>query len=118
MAEANSRGVTCLPINFARPQEAVYSINTWIMDATSNKIRDIFKSENVEGLQVLLANAIYFRGFWKNKFNSTEKDIFRTSERNSKLLTYMKKVELLRTGNIELASGSQGSWIEIPYEVK
>lgn len=105
-----------IPVNFGNDVESAYTVNSWISNATANHILNIFKPENARGIQVLLANAMYFRGFWRQVFESTERGLFYSTE-PAKIVTYMKKVEMMRSSEFECESGARGIWAEIPYEV-
>lgn len=106
-----------IPVNFGNDIESGYIVNNWIANATANHIRNIFKPENARSIRMLLANAMYFRGFWRQLFDKTERGRFYSSERLEKFVTYMKKVEMMRSSEFECASGARGIWVEIPYEV-
>lgn len=114
--ESKLRDVGLIAVDFGRPTDTGYIINNWISNATNNNIRNIFKAENSRGIRMLLANALYFRGFWRQVFNTSERNIFYTSDKLHKSVMFMKKVELLRANVMELTSGAKGAWVEIPYE--
>ena len=44
-------------------------INEWVEGKTNGKITDIVEEHDVEGVNVVLANAIYFNGKWKRPFD-------------------------------------------------
>lgn len=115
--EARSRDVSIQPVDFGNTNEALYIINNWISSATKNHIRNLFKPDHLYGLRVLLTNTMYFRGLWKTIFNETLYDRFDTTEKLSKGVTYMKKIEKLRGSEFESINGVKGSWVELPYEV-
>lgn len=65
--------------DFSKP-ETVTAINKWCSDKTHGKITEILKKLTRDDKMVLL-NAIYFKGTWKQKFaeNSTQDDHFTAS---------------------------------------
>ncbi|XP_042888841.1 leukocyte elastase inhibitor A-like [Penaeus japonicus] len=65
-------------INFAQPDEAAASINKFVNTATRGKIPDFLHSSDVTGSEMALVNAVYFKGFWKQKFKleDTKKEMF------------------------------------------
>jgi serpin B len=66
-----------------QPKEGVKQINTWVAESTKNLITEIIDPNNLNHLpdtvtELVLANAIYFKGKWKQRFNkkSTKDDKF------------------------------------------
>lgn len=115
--ESRSRDVSIQPVDFGNTNEALYIINNWISSATKNQIRNLFKPDHLYGLRVLLTNTMYFRGVWKTIFNETIYDRFDTTEKLSKGVTFMKKLEKLRANEFVSTNGVKGTWVELPYEV-
>nr|XP_054503165.1 alpha-2-antiplasmin isoform X3 [Agelaius phoeniceus]XP_054503166.1 alpha-2-antiplasmin isoform X3 [Agelaius phoeniceus] len=58
-------------------QDDLMAINSWVKDVTHGKIPS-FLQQLPQNTVMLLLNAIYFHGFWKNKFNAsfTGPDVF------------------------------------------
>ncbi|XP_078018881.1 leukocyte elastase inhibitor-like [Epinephelus lanceolatus] len=62
------------PVDFIKEYEAArVHINEWVEEQTKGKIKDLL----VEGVlddrtKLVLVNAIYFKGFWNQKFNKDE----------------------------------------------
>jgi len=53
--------------------ESVGQINNYVSERTNNKIRDLLSEDEVDGSTALiLINAVYFKGVWKNQFNPEE----------------------------------------------
>ena len=69
-------------VNFSgAPNEARTKINDFIAQVTHDKIQNILPAEAVTALtRVILTNAVYFKGPWRNNFNEklTDKADFRT----------------------------------------
>ncbi|KAL3617781.1 hypothetical protein CASFOL_038102 [Castilleja foliolosa] len=61
-------------VNYAdfqsKADDARQEVNTWAEKKTSGLIKDLLPSGSVDSLtRVILANAVYFKGAWKEKFN-------------------------------------------------
>jgi serine protease inhibitor len=97
------------------PTKASEEVNDWVNRQTHGKIKDIIDSENpVESdTRLLILNAIYFRGTWKNKFreNHTHKDTF-----------YLDSGEEIETQMMHITTGfryletASFRALEMPYE--
>src|SRR5712691_8913954 len=61
-------------VNFrAQPDEAVRTINTWVSDKTSEKIKELVKRDFIkEDIRLVLTNAIYFKGQWEKVFEKAD----------------------------------------------
>ena len=85
--------------NFAATQQAVSEINEWVSDKTNHRINKIASRTNVPpDTKLLIANAVYFNGEWKEKFekkNTVEAPFF-TSAENQCAVDFMKRREHLR----------------------
>ena len=63
-------------------EKARNTINTWVEDKTRDKIKDIIPSGSFnQYTRLVLANAIYFKGNWKNQFDKkdTRDSLFKLS---------------------------------------
>lgn len=79
-------------INTAQPDEARAKMNTWVEENTNGKIKDIFPSGSVTDLtRMVLANAIYFKGAWKDSFDKkdTKKGEFTSSDNVKSTVDFM-----------------------------
>ncbi|XP_075340607.1 antithrombin-III [Odontesthes bonariensis] len=65
-------GAKLMPLNFKdNPETARVTINNWISNKTENRIQDTLPSGALDSNTVLvLVNTIYFKGQWRNKFDS------------------------------------------------
>ncbi|KAG7218888.1 hypothetical protein INR49_019474 [Caranx melampygus] len=65
-------GAKLLPLNFKdNPEQARTTINDWISNKTENRIQDTLPAGVLDSTTVLvLVNTIYFKGQWKNKFDT------------------------------------------------
>ncbi|XP_055598574.1 serine protease inhibitor 28Dc-like [Uranotaenia lowii] len=58
-----------VPLNFAEnPQQAAADINHWASQKTFGKINQIVSEYLNPDTQMIVANALYFKGLWKNTF--------------------------------------------------
>jgi len=90
-------------------------INGWVAEQTVDKITKLLAPDDVDSLtRLVLVNAVYFKGDWLEKFNSslTENDDFHVSanEVTKVDLMYMKE-EFVHGTNSELNCQA----IELPY---
>jgi serpin B len=90
---------------------AVETINNWVAEKTHDKITKIIEKLNPLDRMVLL-NAVYFNGIWKNKF--TEKGThnlpFTKTDGNTIEVAMMNKEE-----SLDYATNSLFSAIKMPY---
>ena len=62
-----------IELDFKKVEEAMEKINQWTNEKTAGKIPKIFeRKEDLEGSELVITNAIYFLGNWKESFK--EKD--------------------------------------------
>lgn len=67
---ADAYGVTPSPQPFSRDAEAAAdALNTWTSDNTRGLITELFKPDQLQGVKLVLANAIGFKGVWKTPFD-------------------------------------------------
>lgn len=59
-------------VDFHDGARVVEEINSWVAQATHNKITDIVQSIRSDTLLILL-NAVYFKGLWENMFKASKK---------------------------------------------
>jgi serpin B len=68
-------------LNFAESEKSRQIINKWVEDKTNNKIKDLIPKGILDALtRLVLTNAVYFKGEWKEQFNknSTNEKSFHT----------------------------------------
>ncbi|CDP00935.1 unnamed protein product [Coffea canephora] len=91
--------------------EAVEEINSWVESQTNGLISGVLDSQHIDPLTALvLGNALYFKGYWKNKFNPK-----RTEERDF----YPCKISVpFMTSSCSYLYGSFDNFkaLEIPYQ--
>jgi len=67
-----NHGAAAEPLDFANaPEASRQTINKWVSQETEKKIRELLPEESITSLtRLVLANAIYFRATWKERFNA------------------------------------------------
>lgn len=109
---------TVVPVDFKNEAEAArLAINTWVGETTRSKIKDLLPNGIVNSSTVLvLINAIYFKGLWKDQFNPKVTDLqeFHTSKESSKEVHMMYKQTRFRINTA--CTDLNANAIEIPYK--
>lgn len=78
----------------SNPESARNEINHWIKNITKGNIPELLPIQSItEDTDLVLTNAVYFKGLWKNRFNSenTKRDIFYPSENNATFTNFMRQ---------------------------
>ncbi|KAK2138156.1 hypothetical protein NP493_8561g00001 [Ridgeia piscesae] len=97
------------------PQGTADYINQWVEDRTNGKIKDIVSPDLIQQSVMALANAIYFKGFWKCPFNTldTRPAPFKVSRNQEVSVNTMIQTARLRYSmNRRLCC----QIVELPYE--
>lgn len=109
---------TVVPVNFKSEAEAArLAINTWVEAATKSKIKDLLPSGAVDyDTALVLVNAIYFKGLWKEKFNPnvTSLQTFHMTKEVTKEIQMMYKQSHFKINT--QCSDLNANAIEIPYK--
>lgn len=74
------------------PEAARNKINQWVSNKTKGNIQDLIPSQGItQDTDLVLSNAVYFKGLWKSRFNSenTKKSIFYQAQNNATLASFM-----------------------------
>lgn len=98
-------------LDFGNTIEALKTINGWVAQKTHNKIPTII--DNIDPLlRMILLNAVYFNGIWKNKFGErdTHNYPFNFTDGTQKNVPTMK----LET-SLEYTSNDLFSAVNLPY---
>lgn len=78
-------GAELRPLDFEQSEAARKSINDWVAGRTNDRIRDLIPSGVLTPLtRLVLTNAIYFKGKWKEEFEpgaTRNEDFFVTTDR-------------------------------------
>ena len=73
-------------------ETAASDINRWISEKTNNKIREAINSSDIkDSTSIVIANTVYFKGEWKNKFDKekTKSGTFFASAENQYKIAFM-----------------------------
>ncbi|XP_005373090.1 PREDICTED: serpin B4 [Chinchilla lanigera] len=99
-------------------EESRRKINAWVEKQTHEKIKDIFPNGTLQrNTQLVLVNAIYFKGQWDLKFKegNTIEEKFWLNKDSSKSVKMMKQNNHLKFATLE---DVQAKVLEIPYKGK
>ncbi|XP_017025650.1 serine protease inhibitor 28Dc [Drosophila kikkawai] len=79
------------------PATSTYNINRWVAEHTRGHIKNIIASEIPQSTRMILANALYFRGFWETDFieSATRPDNFYPNGEGTQPVL---RVQLMATG--------------------
>ncbi|KAM3956468.1 serine protease inhibitor 12 [Aphomia sociella] len=94
-------GSEVTPAKFNNPNRAADMINSWVASKTNNKITNLVPPEAVgQNTQMILVNAVYFKGVWQIRFNpnSTYTNVFNLSNGSSKMTSFMRMRRYFRSG--------------------
>ncbi|XP_076176975.1 serine protease inhibitor 88Ea isoform X2 [Ptiloglossa arizonensis] len=98
------------------PDAARVRINDWVSNMTKGHIRDLLSPQNIdEGTDLVLANAVYFKGLWQSRFDpaDSKKDLFYSTGSQNSMVTYMQQKGTFN----HLISELLGAHIlELPYK--
>ena len=104
-------------LDFSKPSAAAKVINDWVAEQTKNKILNLVPESVITNLtQLILVNAIYFKGNWELKFNKehTKPETFYLSDKSE------TKVQMMAIIGKKFAychepSGIKASSCTLPY---
>ncbi|XP_008556782.1 antichymotrypsin-2-like [Microplitis demolitor] len=102
-------------MNFSDNVQSAKQINNWVLEKTNNKITDIVSPDDItEETKMFLINAIYFKGPWKDPFDSqrTSHKIFYTANNVHVLTDMMIKKQHYVHGDLP---NLNARFLEIPY---
>jgi len=111
----NNFNAAVFPVDFlTKASEATQAINRWANEKTNGKIPKLFDATLDTDTRMVLLNAIYFKGAWKEPFNNwstTEKEF--TYGVDKKVgVPMMHKFN----GRLKYASFGEGELLELPYK--
>ncbi|KMQ90614.1 antithrombin-iii-like isoform 2 protein [Lasius niger] len=98
------------------PAEVRSRINDWVSNMTKGHIRELLPPSSIaEDTDLVLANAVYFKGLWAQRFDpkNSKRDIFYASGAQNSFITFMRQ-----KGNFNhVVSEELGAYIlELPYK--
>lgn len=101
--------------DFGNSQQAISEINTWVKNATKNKIPTVLGPNDInDNVRVILVNAVYFKGQWLHKFDkkATQKKSFYKTKKDKISVPMMYAKENYVYGKIPSLNAR---FIELPY---
>lgn len=103
-----------IPADFqAQPQREVERINAWVAQRTQERIKDLLPSNALDTFtRLVLANAVYFKGTWKDPFEKQA-----TRDKPFRLLNgkTVSTPRMHRTGRYRYFSNESLQVLEMPY---
>jgi serpin B len=109
-----SLGAQVRSVDFAkRPEKSRKAINAWIAARTGKKIKELLPGGSIDrSTDVVLANALYFKGTWKHEFDpKATKDVdFHLDAKTSAKVPMMH-----RTGEARYGTTAEAEILELPY---
>lgn len=111
-------------VDFSNTYEAARTVNQWANTKTRGRIPQVVTEQNLSpDMAMMLLNAIYFKGTWQYKFNTTETNTRATFDKgnNKKMPVHMMaQTNRLRFGEINYGMYSDSEeglrWVELPYD--
>ncbi|XP_035738653.1 serine protease inhibitor 88Ea-like isoform X2 [Vespa mandarinia] len=91
-------------------------INDWVSNTTRGHIRDLLpKSSITEETDLVLANAVYFKGLWQSRFDpaNSKRDIFYAPGSQNSVITFMRQK---KTFNHVVSEELGAHILELPYK--
>nr|XP_048284064.1 leukocyte elastase inhibitor [Myodes glareolus]XP_048284065.1 leukocyte elastase inhibitor [Myodes glareolus] len=110
-------GADLAPVDFQQASDdARKVINKWVKDQTEGKIPELLAAGVVDSMtKLVLVNAIYFKGMWKDKFRKqdTTDAPFRLNKKDTKTVKMMYQKKKLPIGYIQDLNCKV---LELPYQ--
>jgi len=104
-------------LDFVKSAESAKTINAWVAEQTKDNIKDLVPASLLDAMtRLILVNAIYFKGSWKNKFDSslTYKEDFNLCD-GSKVKVDMMKLTTKKFKLRTNPAGLKATMCEFPY---
>lgn len=101
------------PIDTDTPEKSAKQINTWIADHTEGMIDKLIEPNSIDSsLIMILLNAVYFNGTWKDQFDAslTKDKSFQLADGSDLKIPFMN-----RTGQYAYTKNNDYEAIRIPY---
>ncbi|XP_006861865.1 PREDICTED: serpin I2 isoform X2 [Chrysochloris asiatica] len=105
-------------VDFQDAKACAEAISTWVENKTDGKIKDMFSGEEFGPLtRLVLVNAIYFKGEWKQKFRKEDTQLmnFTTKDGSSVKIPMLKGLLRTKYGYFSESSMSY-QVLELPYK--
>uniref|UniRef100_A0AAR5Q3R8 Serpin domain-containing protein n=1 Tax=Dendroctonus ponderosae TaxID=77166 RepID=A0AAR5Q3R8_DENPD len=101
-------------VDFTKTTETANRINQWVEERTNNKIQNLVKPESLDDVQLVLINALHFKGKWSNPFvPSVTKSDFYVSATERTTVDMMFTEDTFKYAE---SADLDAKFIELPYE--
>lgn len=103
-------------LNFSNSAVAASVINKWVENKTNSNIKDLFASDAfTNDTRLVLVNAIYFKGIWKDKFDprNTFKGSFHLDDGSTVTVDFMILKKIFKYGYLQ---DLKASVVTLPYK--
>ncbi|XP_003794692.1 serpin I2 [Otolemur garnettii] len=105
-------------VDFQDAKACAEMISTWVESKTEGKIKDMFSGEDFGPLtRLVLVNAIYFKGDWKQKFRTEDTQLMNFTKKDGSTVQIPMMKALLRTKYGYFSESSMHYQVlELPYK--
>ncbi|XP_007523704.1 serpin I2 [Erinaceus europaeus] len=105
-------------VDFQDAKACADTISTWVESRTDGKIKDMFSEQEFGPLtRLVLVNAIYFKGDWKQKFRKEDTELMNFTKRDGATVNIPMMKAFLRTRYGYFSEASMGYQIlELPFK--
>ncbi|KAJ1070764.1 hypothetical protein K5549_003743 [Capra hircus] len=105
-------------VDFQNAKACAETISNWVESKTDGKIKDMFSGEEFGPLtRLVLVNAIYFKGDWKQKFNKEDTQLMNFTLKDGTAVKIPMMKALLRTKYGYFSESSINYQVlELPYK--
>nr|XP_012607666.1 serpin I2 isoform X2 [Microcebus murinus] len=105
-------------VDFQDAKACAETISTWVESKTDGKIKDMFSGEEFGPLtRLVLVNAIYFKGDWKQKFRKEDTQLMNFTKKDGSAVKIPMMKALLRTKYGYFSEPSMNYQVlELPYK--
>lgn len=104
------------PLSFTNPGDAASQINSWVASKTDNKIERLISPASLGSMtQLVMVNAVYFKGLWDAPFrvDATTPREFHLSNGQKKTAQFMRMRKTFKTGT---DPSNNANVILLPFE--
>jgi serpin B len=111
---ARHYGAGLQTVDFGQTDVATEEINGWVAGETEGRIRDLLPPDAIDPMtRMVLTNAIYFKGSWASKFETsqTEDGPFTLSDGEEVTVPMMRQAE-----RFPYAEGAGYQAVQLPYD--
>ncbi|KAM7132095.1 serpin I2-like isoform 2-T2 [Molossus nigricans] len=105
-------------VDFQDAKTCAETMNAWVESKTDGKIKDMFSGEEFGPLtRLILVNAIYFKGDWKQKFKKEDTQLMNFTKKDGAAIQIPMMKALLRTKYGYFSeSPMKHQVLELPYK--